>query len=141
MNGNILEQDEFVDWNIDMMLEVSLQKEDDFLKIMETLTRIGIPNNRTKSLYQSCHILHKRGRYFIVHFKELYALDYPQGEHTISVEDIGRRTTIARMLNEWGLLKIENSLDNHDRTRYNVKVVKYSDKKNWDLKPKYTIGS
>lgn len=140
MNGNIIEQ---YDDNLfrGMGVEVSLERDDDFLKVMETLTRIGIANNRTKSLYQSCHILHKRGRYSIVHFKELFAFDNPEGNHSISEEDIGRRSSIAKMLDEWGLVELISQIHIDKNVRYNIKVVKYSDKHNWQLIPKYRIGS
>ena len=140
MNGNIIEQSSdnlFRGFGI----EVYLDHDDDFLKVMETLTRIGIANNKTKSLYQSCHILHKRGRYAIVHFKELFALDNPDGNHTITEEDIGRRTSIAKMLDEWGLVELVTSITIDKSIKYNIKVVKYSDKNNWQLIQKYRIGS
>lgn len=125
-------------YNIDSMLEVSLFSPDDFLKIRETLTRIGVATDHT--LYQSCHILHKQGRFFIVHFKEMFLLDGKSAN--LSENDLCRRNTIAFLLQEWGLLEIiepENFFD--DRIPLtNIKIVPYREKQNWQLVPKYTIG-
>ena len=99
------EQQTLVEWNADLMLEVSLNEPDDFLKVRETLTRIGVASRKDKKLYQSCHILHKQGRYFIVHFKELFLLDGKKSN--LEEADIGRRNTIATLMSDWGLVTIE----------------------------------
>ena len=124
----------------DDLVEITLAEPDDFLIVKETLTRIGISSKKTNTLWQSAHILHKRGKYYIVHFKELFALD---GKPTdISEQDIGRRNTITNLLQEWGLVKIVNP----ERCKIPVvplnylKIVKASDKVNWKLEPKFTIG-
>jgi hypothetical protein len=113
---------------------------DAFLRIRETLTRIGIPSYKTNSLYQSCHILHKRGKYAILHFKELFQLD---GKETnITKEDLERRNTVAAMLEEYGLLKIVDPAKHQDRIARNfIKIIPFSDKKNWKLQSKYQIGN
>lgn len=120
-------------------VEVKLKKEDDFLKVKETLTRIGVSSRKEKKLYQSCHILHKRGRYAILHFKELLALD---GLDTDTSEnDIARRNTIVKLLNEWGL--IEPLCDKYTINQLSIaqlKIIPYKEKKEWDLIPKYHIG-
>jgi len=130
---------EFIEWDETMLLWVEFDDPDTFLSIKETLTRIGIANNKTKSLYQSCHILHKRGGYAIVHFKELYALDGK--EYNLSQEDLTRRNVIAKLLEDWGLLNIidKSSLSNDERCT--LKIVKFKEKENWNLCPKYTIGT
>lgn len=125
---------------LENLLEVKLKKSDDFLKVKETLTRIGITNSRTKTLYQTAHILHKRGRYYIVHFKELFALD--GRESTLSPEDRGRRSAIAILLEEWGLLKLVKPLD---KTLYvdfirSLHIIPHSQKNQWRLVEKYKIG-
>ena len=127
--------------NIDSMIECSLAEPDDFLKVRETLTRIGVASRKEKTLYQSCHILHKQGRYFIVHFKELFALD---GKPTnFSESDVARRNTIANLLAEWGLIK----LDAPDRTVEDVvplnqlKILSFKEKDEWTLTAKYNIGN
>lgn len=128
------------DWSPSQMLEIELKTEDDFLKIAETLTRIGISNNKTKTLFQSCHILHKRGSYFIVSFKEMFALDGRR--HTLTDEDIARRNLIASLLQEWGMCKIVDEHLYMDREDIrNLHVIKFSDKSKWSLKPKYKIGT
>ena len=122
-------------------IEITLDMRDDFLKIKETLTRIGLSSRKEKKLYQSCHILHKRGRYAIMHFKELFELDGLESD--ISDSDIGRRNTIATLLEEWGLLKITDTLEDDD-PKINVKQIKilpYKDKDDWELIPKYHIGN
>jgi hypothetical protein len=128
------------EWSLDKLLEVEFEKDDDFLKIKETLTRIGVASNRDKVLYQSTHILHKRGRYYIVHFKELFALDGKNS--TIDIVDIERRNAIIKLLVEWNLLTVvdESKLDPMGHIGQ-FKVISFKDKKNWDLVPKYTIGS
>lgn len=120
-------------------LEVVLDHPDDFLKIKETLTRIGVASKKDKILYQSCHILHKQGRYFIVHFKELFALDGKQAELTDN--DLERRNVIAKLLSDWGLLKIlDADLHNNLAPLSQVKVISYKEKDEWDLQSKYNIG-
>jgi hypothetical protein len=120
-------------------LEITLDHPDDFLKIKETLTRIGVASKKDKILYQSCHILHKQGRYFIVHFKELFSLDGKQAELTDN--DLERRNVIAKLLSDWGLLKIIDS-DLHQAIAplSQVKVISYKEKDEWDLQSKYNIG-
>ena len=125
---------------IDTLLEVKLGEEDDFLKVRETLTRIGIASHKDKTLYQSCHILHKQGRFYIVHFKEMFAID---GKPTnFSEEDVGRRNTIAKLLQDWGLLKIvDNSQAEEVRAPMNqIKILSHKEKNDWLLTPKYNIG-
>ena len=120
-------------------LEVILVKPDDFLKVRETLTRIGVASRKDKILYQSCHILHKQGKYYIVHFKELFALDGKQADLTDN--DLERRNTIAKLLSDWGLVKI---IDNTKFTELaplsQIKVIAFKDKHEWDLQTKYNIG-
>lgn len=120
-------------------LEVILDHPDDFLKIKETLTRIGVASKKDKILYQSCHILHKQGRYFIVHFKELFALDGKQAELTDN--DLERRNVIAKLLFDWGLLKIiEAELHTNLAPLSQVKIISFKEKDEWDLQSKYNIG-
>jgi len=120
-------------------LEVALTHPDDFLKVRETLTRIGVASRKDKVLYQSCHILHKQGRYFIVHFKELFALDGKQADLTDN--DLQRRNTIAKLLVDWGLIKLlEPSLFNDMAPLSQIKVIAFKDKDDWDLQTKYNIG-
>ena len=128
-----------VEWAQDKMLEVILKQPDDFLKVRETLTRIGVASRKEKKLYQSCHILHKQGRYFIVHFKELFALD---GKHAnLTVNDVQRRNRIARLLADWGLISIVKETDVADIAPLNqIKVLAYKDKGDWILEQKYNIG-
>ena len=120
-------------------LEVVLVQPDDFLKVRETLTRIGVASRKDKVLYQSCHILHKQGRYFIVHFKELFALD---GKLTdISENDLQRRNTIAKLLSDWGLISVlDDSIISDQAPLSQIKVISHKDKNNWDLQAKYNIG-
>tara|TARA_Y100000590_G_scaffold93807_2_gene106313 strand:+ start:1389 stop:1808 length:420 start_codon:yes stop_codon:yes gene_type:complete len=131
---------EIVKIGVDDMLEVTLQERDDFLKVKETLTRIGVASKKEKKLYQSCHILHKQGKYYIVHFKELFALD---GKPTnLSENDIARRNTIAMLLEEWELIDIVNQ----DQTEPNVpvrqlKILNFKEKDEWELLAKYNIGN
>ena len=126
--------------SIEDLVEVELFEEDDFLKIKETLTRIGISSRKEKKLYQSCHILHKRGKYYIVHFKELFALDGLPSN--ISEEDIARRNTIANLLEEWELCEIvnPNQTENPVLNIKQLKVLPHKEKKDWELCPKYHIG-
>jgi len=128
-----------VDWSPDKMVEVSLGEPDDFLKVRETLTRIGVASRKEKKLYQSCHILHKQGRYFIVHFKELFALDGKRANLTIN--DVQRRNRISQLLADWGLIKILNADQIQDIAPLNqIKVLSYKDKGDWILETKYNIG-
>ena len=129
-----------VQWTPNMMVEVILNEPDDFLKVRETLTRIGVASRKEKKLYQSCHILHKQGRYYITHFKELFALD---GKHAnLTVNDVQRRNRIIRLLSDWGLIGIVNPDSATDITPLNqIKVLSYKDKGDWILEQKYNIGS
>ena len=122
------------------LLEITLKSEDDFLKIKETLTRIGISSRKDKKLFQSCHILHKRGKYYIVHFKELFMLDGL--ESNFNDEDKGRRNSIARLLDEWGLLIIVDKKKSEDPITplSKIKIIKYTERGEWELCPKYHIG-
>jgi len=128
-----------VDWSPELMVEVSLNEPDDFLKVRETLTRIGVASRKEKKLYQSCHILHKQGRYYIVHFKELFALD---GKHAnLTVNDFQRRNRIARLLVDWGLVSVVSEESISDIAPLNqIKVLAYKDKGDWVLEQKYNIG-
>jgi len=129
----------YYDWTPDSMLEVTLPDPDAFLKVRETLTRIGIASRKDNRLYQSCHILHKQGRYFIVHFKELFALDGK--ESNITPEDIERRNAIAGLLQDWELLKmVTPSKAENKASMSQIKVVSYKEKHLWELVPKYNIG-
>lgn len=122
-----------------MPLEVTLVQADDFLKVRETLTRIGVASRKDKILYQSCHILHKQGKYYIVHFKELFALDGKQAD--ITDNDIQRRNTIAKLLSDWGLVKVVNPNVIVDQAPLSqIKVIAFKDKDEWDLQAKYNIG-
>ncbi len=122
------------------MLEVTLNEPDDFLKIRETLTRIGVASRKDRKLYQSCHILHKQGRYFIVHFKELFLLDGKKSN--LEENDIARRNTIATLMSDWGLLTIEqvNQAQPIAPLRQ-IKIIPYKEKNEWELCPKYNIGN
>ena len=124
-------------WSPDKMVEVLLSEPDDFLKVRETLTRIGVASRKEKKLYQSCHILHKQGKYYIVHFKELFALD---GKPTnITSNDLQRRNRISKLLSDWGLIEIVGSAD--DLAPLNqIKVLSFKDKGEWTLESKYNIG-
>ena len=128
---------EEISWSQDMMLEVTLKEPDDFLKVRETLTRIGVASRKERKLYQSCHILHKRGKYYIVHFKELFALD---GKPTnITSNDVQRRNRIAKLLSDWGLIEISTEVT--DLAPLNqIKVLSFKDKGEWTLESKYNIG-
>jgi hypothetical protein len=128
-----------VDWSQDQMVQIILSEPDDFLKVRETLTRIGVSSRKEKKLYQSCHILHKQGKYYIVHFKELFALD---GKHAnLTVNDVQRRNTITQLIADWGLItpvdptKIQNVAPLNQ-----IKVLAFKDKGDWILEPKYNIG-
>ena len=126
-------------WNPDKMIEILLSEPDDFLKVRETLTRIGVASRKEKKLYQSCHILHKQGRYYIVHFKELFALD---GKHAnLTANDVQRRNRIARLLSDWGLISVVKDEAVADIAPLNqIKVLAYKDKGEWILEQKYNIG-
>ena len=119
------------------MLEVKLKEPDDFLKIRETLTRIGVASRKERKIFQSCHILHKQGRYFIVHFKELFALDGKKSN--IMTNDIERRNTISQLLSDWGLIELVGTIT-EKAPLSQIKVLTYKDKKEWILEPKYNIG-
>lgn len=128
---------ESINWKQEHMLEVLLKEPDDFLKVRETLSRIGVASRKEKTLYQSCHILHKQGRYFIVHFKELFALD---GKDTnLSENDIARRNTIANLLNDWGLIEVKGSLEPMAPLSQ-IKILSFREKDEWTLETKYNIG-
>lgn len=122
------------------MVEVLLEKEDDFLKVRETLTRIGVASRKTNTLFQSCHILHKQGKYYIVHFKELFALDGKP--FTFSEEDQGRRNSIANLLDEWGLVKLVDKSKSSDPVLpiTKIKIIPFKEKHDWELIAKYNIG-
>ena len=129
-----------VEWTTSSMLEVTLDEPDDFLKVRETLTRIGVASRKDNTLFQSCHILHKQGRYFIVHFKELFLLDGKKSN--LEENDIARRNTIATLMSDWGLL----SIDNKDQAQplaplRQIKIIPYKEKNDWELCPKYNIGN
>ena len=128
-----------IQWSQDMMLEVTLKEPDDFLKVRETLTRIGVASRKERKLYQSCHILHKRGKYYVVHFKELFALD---GKPTnITTNDVQRRNRIAKLLSDWGLIDIAREEEVADLAPLNqIKVLSFKDKGDWTLESKYNIG-
>ncbi len=133
-NNNIVE------WTVTSMLEVTLEEPDDFLKVRETLTRIGVASRKDNTLFQSCHILQKQGRYFIVHFKELFLLDGKKSN--LEENDIARRNTIATLMSDWGLL----SIDNKDQAQplaplRQIKIIPFKEKVNWTLQPKYNIGN
>jgi hypothetical protein len=132
-----VEEMEEVKWSQEQMLEISLKEPDDFLKVRETLSRIGVASRKERKLYQSCHILHKQGRYFIVHFKELFALD---GKETnLSENDIARRNTIAKLLDDWGLIKVLGDAE-PVAPLSQIKVLSYREKNEWTLETKYNIG-
>ena len=127
------------EWTVENMVEVKLSQPDDFLKIRETLSRIGIASKKDKKLYQSCHILHKQGRYFIVHFKELFGLDGKQTK--FSEEDQKRRNTIVKLLNDWGLVAVVNEAKITQQAPLSqIKVLSFKEKGEWDLQAKYNIG-
>jgi len=131
---------DIIKWSIEDMIEVRLKEDDDFLKVKETLTRIGIASRREKKLYQSCHILHKQGKYYIVHFKELFALD---GKPTnLSENDIERRNTVVNLLHEWDLVEIVNPEKAQPTVSIRqMKILPFSEKPDWDLQAKYSIGN
>jgi hypothetical protein len=126
--------------DINKFVEVQLQEQDDFLKVRETLTRIGVSSRKEKVLYQSCHILHKQGKYYIVHFKELFALDGKPSN--ITENDIQRRNAIANLLEEWGLVKVLNKkvIEGNLAPIHQIKIISFKEKDGWELIPKYNIG-
>ena len=124
-------------WKPENMLEVALKEPDDFLKVRETLSRIGVASRKEKTLFQSCHILHKQGKYYIVHFKELFALD---GKDTnLSENDIARRNTISNLLADWGLVDVISKSEVEAAPLSQIKVISFKDKENWKLETKYNI--
>jgi hypothetical protein len=128
---------EEVNWTQEQMLEVGLREPDDFLKVRETLSRIGVASRKERKLYQSCHILHKQGKYYIVHFKELFALD---GKNTnLTENDIARRNTISNLLRDWGLITIKDDVTNVAPLSQ-IKVLSFREKDEWILETKYNIG-
>ena len=128
-----------IKWSPDDMLEVTIKQPDDFLKVRETLTRIGVVSRKDKTLFQSCHILHKQGKYYIVHFKELFALDGKKA--TLSDNDIQRRNTIAVLLQDWNLIDIVKKADAENKAPLSqIKVLPFKEKKEWNLSAKYNIG-
>ena len=130
---------EEVQWTTDSMIEVGLREPDDFLKVRETLTRIGVASRKEKKLYQSCHILHKQGKYYIVHFKELFALDGEKAN--LSLNDVQRRNRIVQLLGDWGLVSINNKESITDVAPLSqIKVLAYKEKGDWTLESKYNIG-
>ena len=133
-------QEPEVKWSPEQMVEVVLREPDDFLKVRETLTRIGVASRKEKKIYQSCHILHKQGRYYLVHFKELFALD---GKHAnLTLNDVQRRNRIAQLLADWGLVEIVDAEKIQEIAPLNqIKVLAYKDKQDWILETKYNIGS
>jgi len=133
------EQNNIVNWSPASMLEITLNEPDDFLKVRETLTRIGVASRKDNKLFQSCHILHKQGRYFIVHFKELFLLDGKPSN--LMDNDVQRRNTIATLMSDWGLITIVDAEQAKDKAPLRqIKIIPYRDKTNWELCPKYNIG-
>ena len=131
--------EEKINWSVGDMLEVTISKPDDFLKVRETLTRIGVASRKDKTLYQSCHILHKQGKYYIVHFKELFALDGKTS--TLTSNDIQRRNTIALLLSDWKLIEIVGKIEPENKAPLSqIKVLPFKEKKEWKLSAKYNIG-
>ena len=134
------QENKLVEWDPSKMLEVTLREPDDFLKVRETLTRIGVASRKEKKLFQSCHILHKQGRYFIVHFKELFLLDGKKAN--LDETDIGRRNTIATLMSDWGLINIENKqLAENQAPLRQITIIPFKEKNEWELCPKYNIGN
>ena len=135
-----MEENNIVEWNPNNMLEVTLNEPDDFLKIRETLTRIGVASRKDNKLYQSCHILHKQGRYFIVHFKELFLLDGKKSN--LEENDVARRNTIATLMSDWGLVDIQNIEGAKPLAPIRqIKIIPFKEKSEWELCPKYNIGN
>ena len=135
-----MEENNLVTWSPATMLEVTLAEPDDFLKVRETLTRIGVASKRDNKLFQSCHILHKQGRYYIVHFKELFMLDGKKAN--LEESDMQRRNTIATLLSDWGLLEIQNNeVAKECAPLRQIKIIGFKEKDQWELCPKYNIGN
>ena len=131
--------EDVISWSADDMLEVTIKQPDDFLKVRETLTRIGVASRKDKTLFQSCHILHKQGKYFITHFKELFALDGKKS--TLTSNDIERRNTIAILLQDWNLIDIVDKKAAENKAPLSqIKVLPFKEKKEWNLSAKYNIG-
>lgn len=135
----MVEENNNVHWTPQDMLEVILDEPDDFLKVRETLTRIGVASRKDKKLYQSCHILHKQGRYFIVHFKELFLLDGKKSN--LEENDVQRRNTIATLLSDWGLIKLAAVGELNCAPLRQIKIIPFKEKNEWELCPKYNIGN
>ena len=134
-----MSENQVISWSIADMLEVTIKQPDDFLKVRETLTRIGVASRKDKTLYQSCHILHKQGKYYIVHFKELFALDGKKS--TLTKNDIQRRNTISLLLQDWNLIDIVKKESTEDKAPLSqIKVLPFKEKKEWTLSAKYNIG-
>jgi|TARA_Y100001968_G_scaffold256809_1_gene243283 hypothetical protein len=134
-----MSEDQEYNWSPDQMIEVTLKEPDDFLKVRETLTRIGVASRKEKKIYQSCHILHKQGKYYIVHFKELFALDGKRAN--LFVNDVQRRNRIAQLLSDWGLVNVVTTSAIEDAAPLSqIKVLSYKDKSEWTLESKYNIG-
>jgi len=135
-----VEENNLVSWVPASMLEITLAEPDDFLKVRETLTRIGVASRKENKLFQSCHILHKQGRYYIVHFKELFILDGKKAN--LEKSDVERRNTIATLLSDWGLVEIQNKEVAVDCAPLRqIKIIGFKDKDQWELCPKYNIGN
>lgn len=133
------EENNNVQWTPSDMLEVTLNEPDDFLKVRETLTRIGVASRKDKKLYQSCHILHKQGRYFIVHFKELFLLDGKKSN--LEENDLARRNTIATLMSDWGLVQMAKKETLDCAPLRQIKIIPFKEKTQWELCPKYNIGN
>ena len=135
-----MDENNLVEWTPTSMLEVTLNEPDDFLKVRETLTRIGVASRKDRKLFQSCHILHKQGRYFIVHFKELFLLDGKKSN--LEENDIARRNTIAQLMSDWGLISIEDNAKVETLAPMRqIKIIPFKEKTQWELCPKYNIGN
>ena len=135
-----MEENNIVEWTPASMLEITLNEPDDFLKVRETLTRIGVASRKDKKLFQSCHILHKQGRYFIVHFKELFLLDGKKSN--LEENDIARRNTIAQLMSDWGLISIDSGKKVEPLAPMRqIKIIPFKEKNSWELCPKYNIGN
>ena len=135
-----MEENNIVEWTPASMLEITLNEPDDFLKVRETLTRIGVASRKDKKLFQSCHILHKPGRYFIVHFKELFLLDGKKSN--LEENDIARRNTIAQLMSDWGLITIDSGRKVEPLAPMRqIKIIPFKEKNTWELCPKYNIGN
>ena len=134
-----MEENKIIEWTPSSMLEITLNEPDDFLKVRETLTRIGVASRKDKKLYQSCHILHKQGRYFIVHFKELFLLDGKKSN--LEENDLARRNTIAQLMSDWGLITIDSPRVEPLAPMRQIKIIPFKEKNDWELCPKYNIGS